>query len=231
MSPDKLAEGYASAVASPVIVRAVVVAPEQAVRAAVEGQTRAPDEIVVLGAGQRVEAGPADWLWLLDGSAIPREDALERLLAVAEDPGDIPAPALLASKVERPDGALDPEYFVVPQVLDRDVAIGAFERRVVSLRVVGGGSLLVGRRFVEGSHLNPFANELEWVARILGDAPGLLVPESVAVRTGVGPGRARRLLGERLRLLLGNAIEPNEKPWFALRLAEDALGHLRRAGA
>ena len=86
----------------------------------------------------------------------------------------------------------------------------------------------MARRFVEGSGPDPFADEFEWSARVLREAPGLLVPDSVAVRTGPHPGRAWRLLRGRLRLLFGNAIEPPEKAWFALRLAEDALGYLRR---
>jgi hypothetical protein len=226
-------------VATPVTVRAVV-APDAGpdVLAAIERQTRPPEETLVLRDGQPVVAaleGPADWLWLLDGSVVPGDEALARLLAIGEDPGGLPPPGLLASKVELADGSFDPSFVAVAQVGDRDVAIGAFERGAVSLRVVGGGSLLVAGTSLDGSRLDPFADELEWSARLLRRVPGLLVPDSVAVRVPLGPRdarkRERRELRERLSLLLGDAIETREKAWFALRLAEDTLAHLRRGAA
>ena len=50
-------------------------------------------------------AGPADWLWLMDDDAEPRPDALERLLDAA--PARDPRTAVLAGRVERPDGSLE----------------------------------------------------------------------------------------------------------------------------
>jgi len=208
--------------------------------AALGRQTRQPDRVVIAAPGQpvaRVSLGQERWRWLLDGGVAPKPDALERLLEVAAGSGQLPAPALLASKVVLPDGSLDPLSLPTAQVRDPDLAIAAFEHRVLSLRVARKGSLLVRRSDLEAvtsrwAHLDVFSDDLEWSARLLGEHPGLLVPTSVAVReTGAGPPRralARRELVSRGRLLLGDAIERGDKPWFAFRFLEEALAELPR---
>ncbi|MGI8749102.1 MAG: hypothetical protein ACR2J6_00865 [Thermoleophilaceae bacterium] len=202
--------------------------------AALEGQTRPPDAIEI---GLEA-ASHADWVWLLDSGAVPEPTALERLEEATVAPESMPSPALLASKVLGPDGSLDPLSLPVAQVRDPDFAVAAFEHRLLSLRVARRGSMLVHRDGVNmvasrWPTLSPFDHDLEWTARLLKQKPGLLVPASVVVRRPGSQTRARRARGEtasRLRLLLGDAIELRDKPWFAFRFAEEALAGIRERG-
>jgi hypothetical protein len=217
---------------------------------ALEHQSRAPDEVVVAGGREALRTaleGDSTWFWLLDGSVAPEPSALERLLEVLQHPDSMPAPVLLASKVLAPDGSLDRGSLPVPEVHRRDLVVAAVERRLVALRVARRGSLLVHRRGFETWGLprarSPGYDDLAWTARLLRHEPGLLVPASVVVRVAaseqVEPGGGRMELSSRLRLIIGGALEPRQKPWFAYRLAEDALAGLplrprvlrRRAGA
>ena len=205
---------------------------------ALQRQTRQPDRIVIAAPGQPAGVGllgQESWLWLLDGGVSPQPDALERVLGVAAGSSQLPAPALLASKVVLPDGSLDSLSLPTAQVRDPDLAVAAVEHRLLSLRVARRGSLLVMRSALEAvtsrrPHLDVLADDLEWTARLLGEHQGFLVPASVAVReTGTGRTRGalagRELLG-RGRLLLGDAIERGDKPWFAFRFLEEALAEL-----
>lgn len=208
---------------------------------ALERQTRPPDEVIALPPGGH-EALPtglaarADWVWLLDGSVVPEPAALETLLGASGQWDELPVPGLLASKVVLPDGSLDKASLPVAQIRDPDVTVSSFERHLLSIRVARRGSLLVHRWALEAMDsqwpkLTPFADDLEWSARLLKDRLGLLVPGSVAVRSQGGqaalPGRE---LARRIRLLLGDAIEFGDKPWFAFRFAEEALAELRMRG-
>jgi hypothetical protein len=182
---------------------------------AIGRQTRPPDELVTAAdLGRQV-----DWLWLVDGSTAPEPTALERLLEALELLGSLTPPVLLASKVVTPDGSPDPGSLPIPQILDSDLAVAACERHLLSIRVARRGSLLVHRRGLP--HAGP-ERALEWTARLLRDAPGFLVPQSVAVRSPV----RRSDVGALLRLVLSDALAPREKPWFAGRLAETALAAL-----
>ena len=107
---------------------------------------------------------------------------------------------------------------------------------MLAIRVARRGSLLVHGSGLEvmrtqWPRLTPFADDLEWTARLLKQRPGLLVPGSVAVRSREGRGARPRLLGlepaRRIRLLLGDAIEFGDKPWFVFRFAEEAMAELR----
>jgi hypothetical protein len=183
-------------------------------------------------AGQGLPDGDWEWLWLLDDSVSPQPRALESLLDALQRVDRLPAPVLLASKVVTPDGSLDPASLPIPQVLDSDLAVTAFELRLLSLRVARRGSLLVHRRGLERWGLpDERPGDIEWTARLLKHEPGLLVPDSVAVRRPAAGGtnrqRARAEAAGLLRLVLGDALEPREKPWFAYRLAERAAAALR----
>jgi hypothetical protein len=211
-------------------VRAVVLETTPEVLSALERQTRPLDTIEIGEPG--TPAGQADWTWLLDGSAVPQADALERLMAVIEPPGDMPRPALLASKVVRPDGSADPSALPVASVRDPNFGVAAVERRLLALRVARRGSLLVHRSGLEAvaaewPRLSPFADDLEWTARLLKERRGLLVPASVAVRQPGARVSARPEPWSRLRLLLGDAVELGDKPWFAFRFIEQAVADLR----
>jgi hypothetical protein len=200
---------------------------------AVERQTRAPDELLAApdagalgGLARDAIAHGADWLWLLDCTALPEPHALQSLLAPLEDLGDMPAPALLASKLVGADGSPDPHSLPLPASSDLDLVVAACERRLLALRVAQPGSLLVHRRAIERWGTPPAGEAALWTARLLTEQPGLLVPGSVAVRQPGGDG-ARAEISGLWKLLAGDALERNEKPWLAFRLLERTLEALR----
>lgn len=214
---------------------AVVAGSER--EAAVEAlgrQTRAPDAVVLTEkADDAAVPGDCDWVWLLDAGVVPEPDALARLLEALDRLDSRAAPVLLASKVLTPNGFPDRGSLPVPEVFDAELAVDAFDRRLLSLRVARAGSLLVQRRALLGSGGPPRAGrELEWTARLLARSPGFLVPASVAVRELAGAQAERRRgragLAGWLRLVLGGALGARERPWFAFRLLEEALAALRR---
>src|SRR4051794_15207543 len=130
--------------------------------------------------------GDTEWVWLLDGSALPRTDALRRLLETADAIGELPAPALLASNVLGPDGAVDagqaPWY---RRGGETDLAMRAACRALLPLRAARAGSVLVRRDAAVATGagrpgLSGPGAALEWTARLLRDRMGYLVPGSVA---------------------------------------------------
>lgn len=231
---------------------------------AVRAQSRPVDETIVAGeaaqapAGARVVevaasagvagaacaglraglAGAADWLWLLDGSAVPAPDALERLLAVLDDLGDLPAPALLAGTVVAADGELHPAALPLNRLTRKEVAIEACRRYLVAIRAARHGSLLVSRAALQADGL-PRADyvtggdDLEWTARLLRDADGYLVPASTALRTITPPASpspaAPTFRGVRndVDMLRGPAWGGEEKLWVAFLVASDLARGLR----
>jgi hypothetical protein len=163
----------------------------------------------------------AGWVWLVDPAVAPEDDALDRLLAARDDLGHLPEPVMLASRVLTASGAYDPAFAPVFNVRNPDLAVAAVERRLVSLRVLRPGSLLVRR------HAGlPTGDGLEWSARLLRHEPGYLVPASVAMSRGA----ALPWFRGRVDLLLGDALDTYEKPWFAFRLIEGAAAAARRGG-
>jgi hypothetical protein len=210
---------------------------------ALDRQSRQPDECAVVqhaagfedALGGALHAG-VEWLWLLDGSVVPEPHALESLLGALDRVDLIAAPVILASKVVMPDGALDPRSLPVPHVHEPDRVVAAFEQRLLAVRLVRRGSVLVHRRGIEREGLPRtgsvfFGDDLVWTGRLLRDEPGLLVPASVVVRRPPSERSVKR--GKRtsvaagLRLLTSDALAPGEKPWFGGRLGEEMLGMLR----
>jgi len=175
-------------------------------------------------------------VWLLDADAvIPEPAALAELLRVLDAPGDLPAPALLTSRVLGADGVLDPDRAPAQPLLDREVAIAAARRGVVAVRTARWGSLLVAREVFATltgprSDYAPEVADLEWTARILRERPGHLVPRSIARRAGDAGGRPvdPRELRDRVRLLRRrDAWIAQEPVWLAFLLAQDVGRELR----
>jgi len=231
---------------------------------AVRAQSRPVDETIVAGeaakmpAGVRVVevaasagmagaaraglqaalAGAADWLWLLDGSAVPGLDALEHLLAVLDDLGDLPAPALLAGTVVAADGEPHPAALPLNRLTRKEVAIEACRRHLVAIRAARHGSLLVSRAALQADGL-PRADyvtggdDLEWTARLLRDADGYLVPASTALRAitpPAGPSPAVptfRGVRNDVDMLRGPAWGGEEKLWVGFLVASDLARGLR----
>ncbi len=172
------------------------------------------------------DAGEAEWLWLVEEGVAPEHGALGALEAVLDDLGDLPAPLLLTSKVLTGYGDLHLASEPVLPLLDRAVAVAAARRRVVSVRMARWGSLLVHRDAIarHGPPRADFAagaDDLEWTARILRDAPGYLVPRSVAHRAG--PLRRPLHARNRLRMLRSDAWVAQEPVWWAFMLAVDLI--------
>lgn len=192
-------------------------------------QTRPPDDTLVLRSrfGAPVPRGAGgEWVWLVDGSVAPEPEALERLLEASQRLAARPPPVLLASKVVTPAGRPEPASLPVPEVFDHELVVQACAQRLLAVRVARTGSLLVRRHALE-RHGPPRSRlaELEWSARLLARAPGLLVPDSVAVRRPASE-RARRRQARReaaslARLVSADALAPRDKPWYVLRLADE----------
>jgi hypothetical protein len=195
-----------------------------AVLGALEGQVRRPDDVVVLG--EREDARSAldrgtDWLWLVEGDVVPEPEALEALLDALERMRSLPAPVLLASKVLASDGTQDPASQPIVYTLDLDLAVAACERRLLLVRIVPHGSVLVHRRGFEGGGPSAGGDGSEWSARLLKREPGLLVPQSVATRRRAR--EPRPSLATLARLVAGDALRPPERTWLAFRLLEEAI--------
>jgi hypothetical protein len=177
----------------------------------------------------------AEWLWLVEGDAVPQDGALDALLAVAEDHGDLPAPALVAGRVLGADGTIDPGGAPWIPLLDRVTVIDAARRRLVSLRLARWGSLLVHRDVLarHGLPREDFArggDDLEWTARILRDERGYLAPASVS-RRAAAPRRPITSAAEivnRARMVRGDAWTGPEPVWFAFMLFVDLARAARR---
>lgn len=169
----------------------------------------------------------AEWIWVLDGHAVPAPDALDRLLAHAE-PDGLPAPVLLSSRVSLPDGSLHPDVLPWPEIFEKEISTAAVGQRLVSLRAARPGSLLVRAEAVRrhGPPRADFVSHgeiLEWTARILRDDRGYLVPASRAVRADRETPAPRRELRNRARMLRGDTWGREEKLWFGFLLAQDVF--------
>ncbi len=172
------------------------------------------------------------WVWLLDGLAVPKPDALAALLA-AHETATRPAPVLLASKVVDATGRLHPAATPRHEIFEKQHSVDAAERRLVQLRAAAAGSLLVDRavfdRFEAPScHLPPGLDVHEWSARILRswEDIGYLVPASVAIRHEAAPSSEPRYRLSRLRMLASPAWRPRERLWEAFLLGRGGLGSL-----
>jgi hypothetical protein len=185
--------------------------------ASLDAQTRAPDARVVaadvLGAGLREGAAAGTtWLWIADGSAIPRPEALAALLDAAARLEAVEPAVLLASRVAG-DGAHAP---LAPQDATA-VAMRTVGLKVLPVRAVTGASLLVRREAATPASGGAFV----WTARLLRDGSGFLVPDSVADANGAGHGaRSPRVAAQ---LLAGTALRPRERLRLAAEVAERAL--------
>ena len=173
-----------------------------------------------------------DWLWVMDDDTVPRSDALELLLAAPAKLGDLPAPALLASKVLWTDGRLHPMNLPGFHLGDMDRFVRSLEQGYPRLRHNTFPSLLVRRAAVERSglprrHFFIWSDDIEFTQRILRDEEGYLVPESVAehrTATAHSPheGGARFYYAVRngLFILRGESLRSREKLGWALLIVD-----------
>lgn len=126
----------------------------------------------------------ADWIWVLDDDSIAKPAALAALLsAIERRDGDEP-PALLCSRVEWTDGR--PHAMNLPVLRRRDAAalVESVRSGLLPVRAASWVSLFLARSAVDRAGLPPEhffyqADDIEYSARILRNARGYLVPESV----------------------------------------------------
>lgn len=173
----------------------------------------------------------ADWIWLLDGLAVPVPDTLEALIEGAARGGGSRAPVLAASRIVTGDGTTHPRALPWPVLLDKDEALSAAGNRLLAVRAARHGSLLVRRSAIETEGLprsgyRARGDDLEWTSRLLKAGPGFLVPGSVAVRrrgeadrpgsAAAGPWRGRR---NAIDLLARGPFSVQERLWFGYGMA------------
>lgn len=140
------------------------------------------------------------WQWLLADGAQPEPGAREALEAAAAARPDA---RLVGSRLLGPGAQPWPELFA------KDRAIAAARDRLLAVRALPAGSLLV-REDVLGRHGAPpqrWGPDLAWSAEVLRDGGGYLAPESVVRRVrGGGRGRSGTTgRGSRLRSPRGRA--------------------------
>jgi GT2 family glycosyltransferase len=173
----------------------------------------------------------SEWIWLLDGLAVPGPDALEALLEGAALPSGRRACVLAAGRIVTADGSTHPGALPWPVLLDKEAALGAAAHRLVAVRAARHGSLLVRRSAIEAEGLprssyRARGDDLEWTSRLLRAGPGFLVPLSTAVRrldeadrpgrAAAGTWRGRR---NALDLLARGPFSVQERLWFGYGLA------------
>src|SRR3954468_2949909 len=163
-------------------------------------------------------ADPGGWVWFLDGTAVPRPDALAALLAAAERLESVSAPAVLASRVVASDGALAPAHVPLAPQAQTQVAVRTAALRVLPIRAATGGSLLVRGHALSHVGSRDGAAML-WTARLLRQEPGFLVPDSVA-EASAAPARGSHSARVAAQLLLGTALRPRERLRFGVELGE-----------
>jgi len=228
--PSFPAEGLTSAPVSPAEPSVCAVAPPEI---NLGRQTHRVASIVALGADRDLSAAVAaaatrgsDWIWLLAPDVVPAPDALARLLAPLDDAESLEGPVLLASKLVTPDGSLDLGTPPWPRMLARELAFLGAEHRLMVLRAVRYGSILISRGAIErhGPPRPDFADgadDLEWTGRILRDQPGFLVPQSVVTRSAPLAVEPAGYARNRVRILRGGGWRAQERAWFAFLLASD----------
>jgi hypothetical protein len=201
------------------------------------GAQRPKPETVVAGGSLRVGleralSTGADWIWVLDGSAIPKPDALAALLAGLERSRGLPEPSLLTGVVVAADGRVDanrPPWYRRYKI---HVAVDAADRGLLPVRASVGPALVsrgaVAAVLPSGSAPVSPAAVLEWTAALLSVRTGYLVPESESE----GVGRMRDPLRSPVtaaRLIFRRGVGPRDRVGVLLELSERA-GRARSAG-
>lgn len=224
---------------SPSTVCAVLPNELEQLEPAVTAQSRAPEQVLrvadLMAGVTAALAESCEWLWLLDGQALPRRDALASLLEALQLAPALPAPVLLVGKAVTSDGALALGLAPWFRRGQTPVTMLAVSRRVLPVRAAGTASLLVRRSAALASapprlDLPPSAAALEWTARLLRHATGYLVPTSVADTAAADDGSSASL-DARLRysLRIGAAMltsggwHPKEKLWVVPEVVGSTL--------
>lgn len=182
---------------------------------AVDAQDHPPLEVLPSRGWPRAEG---DWLWLLDGSALPRKTTLSALLAAAKRLEGIAEPVVLASRVVDDEGRLALNHVPMAPQDQTATAIETVTARVLPVRAVSAGSLLVEAN-ASGVGVPHPRRAMAWTAAVLRNAAGFVVPDSVADARGPG---GKRATSSWAALLLGGGLRGRERLRFAAELIERA---------
>jgi GT2 family glycosyltransferase len=128
--------------------------------------------------------GGPRWIWLIDDDTVPAPDALERLLDAPWARAGVPAPSILASRVNWTDGRPHPMNRPTLRRRDLGALVTAARAGLVPLRASTFVSCLIAGDAVtrHGLPRREFflqADDIEFTARVLRHEQGLFVPSSV----------------------------------------------------
>jgi hypothetical protein len=198
---------------------------------ALAAQERAPEKIVRNAGGLRwaleqALAAGTDWIWVLDGSTLPRPRALGSLLDALDRADGLQEADVLSGVTVTPDGQIDKTRSLWYRRSQIDMAITVAERRLLPVRASAGPALVRRRAAAVDlpSRRTAFsaATVLEWTARILRTGTGYLVPESESESTGHGDDPLSNPITA-LRLLLGRSFVRFDRLTLGYELAERAF--------
>jgi len=191
-----------------------------------------------------VEAAHAagyDWLWLLDDDTMAFQGTLAELLAGADRAPGPGRPALMASHVVWTDGRPHPMNRVGPRWRWLEPLIEACADGLVLIRYATFVSVLVHRSSIDRcglplAHYFIWSDDIEYTGRLLRDAPGYLVPTSVARHQTAQPYTALESSGDRfyyhvrntLLMLRGSSWDAFERIRYLRLLASSVAGYLSR---
>ena len=182
----------------------------------------------------RALATDSEWIWVLDGSAVPRPDALQRLLDGLGRVGELPYPSLLEGVVVTSGGRVHEQRGPWYRRFHLDVAMRSVDRRLLPIRG-SSGPVLVHRHAAEaqlpraGAPIAPGAL-LEWTAKALRYRTGYLVPESESEIVGLSRDPMKDP-ATAVRLLFGRAVVRLDRLALVLELARGkGLANIDRWG-
>lgn len=161
---------------------------------------------------------PAGWRWFV---AADWELPGTARAAVEEAAAEVPGARLLAPQAVGPNGDPSPAHAPWPELFDKEHAVRAATRRLMPVRAVHAGCLLV-REEVVAAHGPPprqgrFGADLAWSAEVLAGGGGYVVP-GVAARA---PARERTASARAVitgRLLGVAGLSAPERLWLAYLL-------------
>jgi rhamnopyranosyl-N-acetylglucosaminyl-diphospho-decaprenol beta-1,3/1,4-galactofuranosyltransferase len=171
----------------------------------------------------RAHAAGYDWLWLMDDDTFVNGETLATLLAgAARAPGGLPL--VVCSQVRWKDERLHPMNVPMPRWRSPAAMAAGAAEGLLALRHTTFVSVAVHRDAVDrfGLPLERYfiwSDDVEFTARVLRDAPGYLVPDSVAYHWTATPHPPAAVTSDRfyyharnsLLLLRGSALGPLER--------------------
>lgn len=176
---------------------------------------------------EAISAG-AQWIWALDGSALPRRGALPALLAAIDRADCLDETVLLAGAVFAPSGGLDASRVPWYRRNQIDLAMASARERLLPIRATLGPALVkasaAARVLPAASRALDPGSMLEWTATLLRHDSGFLVVDSEYDAQSPAPASLGVLTAP--RLLLGGALGAFDRVRYGYELGERALSRV-----